>query len=291
MNTAVSLVPCQCGCAEAPLWMNTAQTLFWVDTDNPVCYSYNPASETDQQHDVAGQFQALAPRTKGGYIAPLLDRVVLTDEHLAITEDLGNPVQDKPSLLIGDGTTGPDGCYYFTTYNWEDLYSTTGGIFRVGKDLKIELVLDNLALPNGIVFNLDGSKLYVTEMFKNRILVYDFDAPSGTFSDRQVFREVPEEEGLPDGLIMDREGFLWSAHWQGFRITRYDPDGNAEGVLPVPVPTPTCMAFGGPDMKTLYITTAKKGLSDEQLAEYPESGSLFIAETEIEGREELSFSG
>jgi len=291
MEKAVPLIECKCECGEAPLWLPQADSLLWVDTEKPVCFSCKPGAEGFNRHDVIGPFQAIAPRAEGGYIAPLIDKVALVDNELGITEDLGNPVQEKAHLLIGDGTAGPDGCYYFTTYDCKDLYSTEGGIFRVNTDRSIVQVLGKLSLPNGIAFNISGSKLYITEMFRNRIVSYDFNISSGSFSNRSVFKDVPQEAGLPDGLIIDSEGCLWSAHWQGFRVTRYTPEGNIDRVIEVPVPTPTCMAFGGPEMTTLYITTAKKGLSNQQLSDYPDSGNLFVIETGIRGREELPFRG
>jgi sugar lactone lactonase YvrE len=98
-------------------------------------------------------------------------------------------------------------------------------------------------------------------------------------------------EGYPDGLVVDEEGFLWSGHWQAFRVTRYDPDGRKVLHIDVPVPTATCMAFGGRDMDQLFITTAKKGLTPEQLAAYPAAGDLFQVRPGVRGREEHQFDG
>jgi sugar lactone lactonase YvrE len=264
---------------------------YWVDTGNPECYRFRLDDKKHKTIRTDITFQALGFRERGGFIAPTDDGVKLTDENFAISAVVGNPILGKTHLAYNDGTVGPDGCYYFGYMNIVDLYSKEGGIYRVNKDLTMEKVLGNLALPNGLAFSRDGKTLYVTEMFANRILAYSFDKKTGTFSGEKELIRVPREKGLPDGLICDREGFLWSAHWQGFRITRYRPDGSIEREIPMPVPTPTCMAFGGPDLSTLLITTARKGLSDQQLKEFPQSGATFIMETEFQGMEERIFAG
>jgi xylono-1,5-lactonase len=102
---------------------------------------------------------------------------------------------------------------------------------------------------------------------------------------------VPAAEGYPDGLVVDDEGFLWSGHWQGFRVTRYDPDGAKVLHIDIPVPTATCMAFGGTDLDQLYVTTARKGLSPEQLSAYPAAGDLFRVSPGVRGRIEYQFDG
>jgi sugar lactone lactonase YvrE len=122
-------------------------------------------------------------------------------------------------------------------------------------------------------------------------VAYDFDARSGSVTGRRTLVTVPESEGYPDGLIVDDEGFLWSGHWQGFRVTRYDPDGKKSRHIVVPVPTATCMAFGGPDLDRLYITTGKKGLTGEQIAAYPSAGDLFMVRPGVRGRVEHEFAG
>jgi sugar lactone lactonase YvrE len=128
-------------------------------------------------------------------------------------------------------------------------------------------------------------------MWANLITAFDFDARLGTVSRRRTLVKVPESEGHPDGLIVDAHGRLWSGHWQGFRVTCYDSDGKKVQQLEVPVPTATCMAFGGADLHDLYITTGKKGLSTDQLGKYPEAGDLYMVRLDVAGRLEPEFLG
>lgn len=194
-------------------------------------------------------------------------------------------------LLLGDGTVGPDGCFYFGAYDPEILDSPEGCVFRVNRDLSFEKVLSGFALPNGMAFSPEGDRFYLTEMFARKIWRFTFDAENGNFSRKSLFAELPEEKGYPDGLILDAQGGVYSAHWQGFRVTRYNPDGTVAAEIEVPVPTATCMALGGPELKTLYITTARKGNSEEQERSYPEAGDLFRTEVEVPGLPEREFLG
>ncbi|MBI9103877.1 MAG: SMP-30/gluconolactonase/LRE family protein [Spirochaetales bacterium] len=278
-------------CGEAPIRDPRTGELFWVDTGKKECWKIDPESEESNRIPTEGCFQALGKRERGGWIAPLDDRLVLCDDNLKIIQDLGNPTKEKPYMLLGDGTSGPDGCYYYTIYHPEELTSKEGAILKVNRDLSVEMVLTDLALPNGIAFSPDDKKLYVTEMFGNCIWQYDFNSENGEFSNKELFAEVPEVDGYPDGLIVDSNGNVLSAHWQGFRITRYQPDGSVDRIIESPVPTATCMAFGGKDLKTLYATTARKGCTDEQLEKYPESGDLFAVEMDIPGIPERIFKG
>ncbi|MBI9105654.1 MAG: SMP-30/gluconolactonase/LRE family protein [Spirochaetales bacterium] len=278
-------------CGEAPVVHPATGFLYFIDTGNPTCTELDPASGKTVEHELEGNFQCLGFRESGGWIAVLDDRLVTCDENFKIIEDLGNPLKGRKDMLLGDGTAGPDGCFYFGAYNCADLYSKDGCVFRVNKDLTIEEAVGGLALPNGLAFNQDGSRFYVTEMFASCIWSYNFDKETGEISGKKLFAEIPEENGLPDGLIIDAEDFLWSAHWAGYRLTRYNQEGTVERVVKLPVPTPTCMAFGGEKLETLYITTARKGLSEEELAAYPDSGDLFILDSEIKGRLELFFKG
>ena len=113
----------------------------------------------------------------------------------------------------------------------------------------------------------------------------------GEVRSRRVFATVAGEAGFPDGMTVDAEGFLWVAHWGGSRISRYDPDGTVERVVPMPVPNVTSLAFAGPDLTTLYITTAREGMSPAQLEAVPESGGLYRLDTDIQGSVEPVMPG
>lgn len=278
-------------CGESPIWNPRTATLCWIDTETPVLASLPDGSSRAVTHPTSRLVQAIGIRRSGGWVAVVRDGFALLRADGTETRFLDNPVEGFPHLTMNDGTVGPDGRFYAGSFNKENLEAADGCLYRVDHDGTSAVIDTGLVLPNGMAFGLDGKTLYLTEMWARRIVAYDFDDGSGSVSRRRTLVTVPESEGYPDGLIVDEDGFLWSGHWQGFRVTRYDPDGRKERHVDVPVPTATCMAFGGPDLDRLYITTGKKGLTEEQLAAYPNAGDLFMVRPGVRGRVEHQFAG
>jgi sugar lactone lactonase YvrE len=278
-------------CGESPIWDPRSATLSWVDTERPLFSALSDRSAQAVTTPTSRLVQAIGRRRSGGWVAVVRDGFALLQADGTETRLLGNPVEGFPHLTMNDGTVGPDGRFYAGSFNKNDLEAADGCLYRVDHDGTVAMIETGLVLPNGMAFSPDGGTMYVTEMWVRRITAFDFDARAGTVSHRRVLVTVPEQEGYPDGLIVDEDGFLWSGHWQGFRITRYDPDGRKERHVDVPVPTATCMAFGGPDLDRLYITTGKKGLTAEQLAAYPCAGDLYMVRPGVRGRVEHEFAG
>jgi sugar lactone lactonase YvrE len=278
-------------CGEAPVWDLRTATLTWVDTEMPLLSALSDRSAQAVTMPTSRLVQSIGIRRSGGWVAVVRDGFALLQADGTEARFLGNPVEGLPHMTMSDGTVGPDGRFYAGSFNVQDLDAADGCLYRVGRDGAVAVIETGLVLPNGMAFSPDGGTLYVTEMWVRRIVAYDFDAHEGVLSHRRLLVTVPESEGYPDGLIVDEEGCLWSGHWQGFRVTRYDPDGRKVRHVDVPVPTATCMAFGGPDLDRLYITTAKKGLTPEQLAAYPSAGDLFMVRPGVRGRAEHEFAG
>ena len=133
--------------------------------------------------------------------------------------------------------------------------------------------------------------MYLTDSPLHMIYVYDFEPVTGAIENRRPFIHTPDEHGIPDGLAVDSEGFIWSARWDGWKITRYDPAGIAEREIQLPVQYPTSCAFGGERLDELYITSSWTALSEEQKKQQPYAGDLFRVKTNIKGLERPKFGG
>ncbi|MDP3179565.1 MAG: SMP-30/gluconolactonase/LRE family protein, partial [Spirochaetaceae bacterium] len=177
------------------------------------------------------------------------------------------------------------------TMNFMHHVRPDGRLFRLDADLSLKELDAGLSVANGIGFSPDGQVMYVSEQFAGRILAYDYDAAAGKASRKRLFAAVPKEKGLPDGIIVDSEGFVWNGRWGGATIARYSPDGELDREYELPVETGTCLAFGGEDMKDLFITTAWYGLGQAGRAAAPHAGDLFVIRTGIEGTIEPRFAG
>jgi sugar lactone lactonase YvrE len=291
MSRIEHVLGCQSQCGESPIWDPKAGRLAWIDTENPVFSTLDPAGGNARNVKADWLIQAIGRRKAGGWVAVVRDGFALWDPESAKSTLLGNPVEGKKHMTMNDGAVGPDGRFYAGSFTVQELGSDAGCLWRLDADRKCSCIQDGIVLPNGIAFSPDGRTMYVTEMWARRISAFDFDAKKGSVSRRRVLITLPEEEGYPDGLIVDEQGFLWSGHWQGFRMTRYDPDGKKERIVEVPVPTATCMAFGGKDLDQLFVTTGKKGLTEEQLAKYPQAGDLFKVKPGVRGMIEPEYLG
>jgi sugar lactone lactonase YvrE len=166
-----------------------------------------------------------------------------------------------------------------------------GALWRIDASGAAEKMDDGFHICNGLGWSPDDTRMYFTDSGKRKIWVYDYDIEAGRIRNRRLFAETTEETGVPDGLAVDSEGYVWSANWDGWSITRYAPDGQVDKIVSLPVPRPTSCAFGGPDMTTLYITTARIRLSASLLSEAPLSGSVLAVETGVRGQVEPRFAG
>ena len=278
-------------CGETPVYTERTDSLTWIDTGNPAIYTLHIGTGKISRKELSFTLEGLVPRENGGWIAPTANSILLLNKDFEIEKKLDDILPKTPALAFHDCTAGSDGCLYLGTYDAEDYTRSKGEIFRLNFNLQFKSVINDLALPNGSGFSPDGQIFYVNEMMASRILVFDFDRSSGKFTNRRTLCKISPKTGYPDGMTIDSEGCLWIAHWQGFRISRINPDGKIIEEIKAPVPSPTCMTFGGKDLKTLYITSATKGLSEEQMADYPNSGLLFRAETENKGITSKTFNG
>jgi sugar lactone lactonase YvrE len=189
----------------------------------------------------------------------------------------------RPGNRTNDGKVDPLGRVWVGTMDDTEA-QFTGALYRIDQDLVVTRVLDGVGVSNGLDWSPDGTVFYYTDSKRGLIWRFPFHMQTGTLGRREIFATVPPDQGVPDGLTVDSDGYVWSAHWDGWRITRYDPDGNVERVVWLPVPRVTSLCFGGRALDTLYITSARIGLSNEELLEAPLSGALFSCRPGVAGR-------
>jgi len=156
-----------------------------------------------------------------------------------------------------------------------------GCLWLLGDGATPQLMESGLAVVNGPAFAPDGSTVYVSDSVGRRILAYELAA--SRLRTRRVLVHFADGEGLPDGLTVDAEGCIWCAHWDGARVTRFSPNGERILTVAIPAPRVTSVAFGGASLDTLFVTTARYGLTEAVLAAYPDSGALFEIQTRVRG--------
>ena len=209
-------------------------------------------------------------------------------------------IETEPLLKFNrsnDGASDIKGRFWFGTMqnnldeegNDIPITKNSGSLYRLDIDLTLDKIESNLGIPNTFIWNPDNTKFYFTDSMEEIIYSYDFDEESGEITNKTKFATF--NRGIPDGSTMDSEGFVWNCRWGGSCVVRFDPLGRVDRVLEVPVENVTNCVFGGKDLKTLFITTARQGLSKEYVKKNPYAGSLFAIDLSIKGIEDNNFLG
>lgn len=244
-------------CGESPLWDATCQTLYWTDNASGKFYSYDWKSQQRTLLLENFEVNACALDHSGGLTFVNNSGVWLWNKKdrpsLIVAEMSGEKLQLNDCLADPEGRLLAGSCFYNPTSDY-----LLGKLFCVHPGGAVEVLDEGFHLANGLGFSPDHRHLYFTDSVQRLIYKYDYDSKTGRAHNRRVFVRVDNRSGLPDGLTVDAEGFVWSAEWYGSCICRYDPYGKLERRIPVPAKQTSSLAFGGPELTDLFITSAAR---------------------------------
>jgi sugar lactone lactonase YvrE len=242
-------------CGEAPTWDAINQRVLWTDNETDQTYQY--AVDTGEHKMLTRGLvtSGIALNRSGGLILGGPGGLHLWREpgdcRMIVGECGGEQLQ------VNDLIADLHGRIYAGTLYWGAKgMEKTGKLYLISPDGAIRVVEEGIELSNGLGFSPDNKTLYFTDSTARRIYAYDLDGITGDLSHRRVFVQVPDDEGIPDGMTVDAEGFVWSAQWYGSQIVRYDPQGKVERRIPMPARQVSSLIFGGDDLTDLYVTTA-----------------------------------
>jgi len=275
---------------EGPLWSPKEHCLYWVDIKGRTIHRYFPDHHIRQTFMLQEEIGCIALRKSGGFVAGMRSGLAFVEPENGSVYPVAAPECALPGNRFNDGKCDRFGRFWAGTMD-DAAKQATGALYRLSPDLTVTRMLSGVVVSNGIAWSPDNRIMYYTDSENRTILAFDYDAETGDISRQHVFVRVTDEAGLPDGLTVDAEGFIWSAHWDGWRITRYNPDGDIDRVIRMPVPRPTSCAFGGDSLNKLYVTSASIDLSPTQLAAAPLSGGLFELDVGTTGLPEPYFDG
>jgi D-xylono/L-arabinono-1,4-lactonase len=268
----------RCALGEGPLWHPAERRVYWSDITAGHLYRYSP--ETGQHERCFSGAQV------GGFTVQADGSLLLFMERGAIARwdpasgELKTLVEEIPEVRdsrFNDVAADPAGRVFCGTMG---MPNRTGRLYRLDADGSLHIVLGGVGISNGIGFTPDHRRMYYTDTALSRIDVFDYDEATGALSSRRTFAEVPEGDGLPDGLTVDAEGGVWSARWDGRCLVRYTPDGREERRISFPARKVSSAAFGGPDAADLYVTTAG---GDDRATEGQGAGALFRLRPGVRG--------
>ena len=243
-------------CGECPIWDSESQRLIWNDMNVSRLFAFDHLSQAVTELNLDGLNAAGNAFNETGELV----FAGTTGLHLWRESGGHRPLlteYDDETLNFNDILADPKGRLYAGTWYWgPQEYEKLGKLYLIETDGSVSIQDEGIELSNGLGLSPDEKTLYYADSTARKIYAYDVDQQTSALSNRRVFVDVPLAEGIPDGLTVDAQGFVWSAQWYGSQIVRYDPDGKVERTIQVPASQVTCMAFGGPDWNELYITTA-----------------------------------
>ena len=271
---------------EGPLWDAARNRLLMVDMMAGVVID-GADVDAPVRHTVGTVAAALRPRATGGYVIAVEHEFLLVDDALAVEHRSVDVVGDS-AIRMNDGGCDPQGRFYCGTMAYAETPGA-GTMYCIEPDGTTREVFDGVTISNGLQWSADGALAYYNDTPTGRIQVFDFDGSDGSFHNSRTFAEIGDGVGLPDGMTIDADGGVWTALWGGGALRRYDASGTLTEVVEVPGVTNTsACAFGGVDLKTLFITTSRQGIPD---GEQPDAGCLFAVEPGVRGRALPVFAG
>lgn len=275
---------------EVPLWHPAERALYWIDLFKPAIHRLDPASGAVGSWTPPMKLGSLAFCRDGRLLLAGRDGLAKFDTATGGMELLGHPDADRPENILNDGRADAVGRFWVGSMN-KMLSGPTGRLFRVLPDRTWTVAAEDIWVPNSIAWSPDGRRMFFADSHRKLIWAWDFDMGSGTLGERRLFADTSDMPGVPDGSAVDVEGFLWNARFDGGCVVRYDPDGRVERTIDLPVSRPSACAFGGADLKTLYVTTARFRLPPDRLAAEPLAGGLLAIEAGVAGLPEPCFGG
>ena len=270
---------------EGPVWDERTQTLYWVDILNKRIYANG-----DSLAELDEFIGCLAPRVRGGLI--LAKRFSFWTFDLSATSStfLAAPTDEPATNRFNDGKCDPRGRFLAGTMNLNEKDST-GSLYSFDGE-SIAKLLSNVTISNGLTWSPDGKTFYYIDTPTRVVQAFDYDLDTGAIASPRVAVTIPASLGWPDGMTSDSQGNLWIAMWGGAQITKWNPHtGQLLEQIPVPALQTSSCAFGGKHLNELFITSARKGLDDAALEQYPLSGGVFRVETTVAGLPAFEFAG
>ncbi len=265
-----------CLLGEGPVWDNQNDRILWVDILRGDIHAFYPDTRIFKTFNTGKLIGSIAIRSRGGLIAALQDGFALIDMEKMQIEPLKNPEAHLPNNRFNDGKCDPSGRFWAGTMPLsEDKKS--GSVYAIDRDFLVTKKIEGVTISNGMSWSKDHTLFYYIDTPTFEVAAYDFNKQTGNISNKRTIITIPKEHGYPDGMAIDSEGMVWIAHWNGWQVTRWNPvTGEQLHHISLPVAKVTSCTFGGKSLDDLYITTASKDLTKDELKQQPFAGSTFV---------------
>lgn len=279
---------------EAPHYDSSSHSIYWVDIPAGEVWAMALNDREVKRWKMDLPVSAVVPRRSGGLLVALSNRLLFLDPLTGRTDLFVAPEAHLPGNRSNETRVDPNGNLWLGTMqnnigaNGEDLpiTSATGALYRVSGNGSWTRMASGVGISNTLVWDENRQRLYYGDSLTNVIWRYDWDGESNRISERRIFASTAGR-GVPDGSALDQEGYLWNARWDGGCLIRYSPEGKIDRIIDLPVRRPTSCVFGGMDLRTLFVTSARLGLTDPA----PLDGAVLYASAPVSGQACTRFAG
>jgi sugar lactone lactonase YvrE len=277
---------------ESPVWSSQESAVYWIDILGKKLHRTTPYNRKTKSWEMPSFPGMVALRGRGGLVITLQDGVYSFDPYSAQLDLLVTLEADEQSNRPNDGKCDEMGRLWIGTMNALDVSCPTGNFYRVAPDLTVTKIRSDYCIPNGLAWNPENKLMFHTDSLSNVVHTYEFDSEYGTCgTEKDFFHFNKEKTGGVDGAAMDVKGGYWAALYGGRKLIRILPDGNVGLEVPLPISQPTMPAFGGSDMKTLFVTSACQDLDNDNLRAQPLAGGLLAIPVDVAGHQTYPFGG
>lgn len=290
-------IECVVQCAdilgEVPLWCGRSQKLWWVDVRRPALQSFEPTTGRYTAIRLPPDLVtgAIALREAGGFLLATSSGFFIFDPTSGEPPvSIGHPEQGKAGMRLNDGKCDRRGRFWVGSMH-DTLREPLGTLYRLDADHSHHVMLQDFVLPNSICWSPDDRTMYFADTHRQMVWAFDYDIDSGQISNRRVFKDWTHQLGRPDGATVDAEGNIWTCMVTTGHLVRLAPDGRVDRTIQLPVTNPTCPAFGGEKLDTLYITSHSQRLTHAQHAREPWAGGVLALGVGVHGLPEPRFGG
>ena len=275
---------------ENPLWDEEAACLFSIDCMGRRLLRHDVVQRRDQDWLLRRVPGSLAPRVRGGLLLANRQGLAFTSLGSDVLENIPTPDIDFSKEIFNDGKCDKRGRFWVGTMD-RNVKEAVGGLFRLQTDGRLLRMDSGITLANGIAWSPDDCTMYFCDSRPGRILAYDYDLDHGTIANRRVFVDFANRLGRPDGCTVDAEGGLWVAEIGAGQLVCFDATGREASTVKLPVSKPTSVAFGGADLRTMFVTSMRYGLTEEELAAEPLAGGVLAVDVDVAGLPAMRFGG
>jgi sugar lactone lactonase YvrE len=273
---------------ECPLWSAAEGVLYWIDINAPSLNRFDPANGANVAMPMPESIGCYALREGGGFVVALRSGIWLCDGHGRLERQVAAAPYDVARFRFNDGRCDPQGRLLVGTMN-ERRDADSAALYRLDHHFTLTRLFGNMTISNGLAWSPDGRTMYHSDTPARTVRAFDYDAATGTPTRARTFVHFDAETQRPDGGTVDSAGHYWSALYSAGYVAELASDGALAAFHRLPAMCPTMCAFGGADLRTLYVTTARQKRDDAELARFPQSGGIFAMRVAVPGLPETRF--